>query len=64
VNGPSYLLSLDVVMEWRGMVVLCQYGIEDDIAGSFVELHFVWFGAGDNGARSTNLMVWRWEVKY
>jgi hypothetical protein len=45
VNGPSYLLSLDVVMEWRGMVVLCQYGIEDDIAGSFVELHFVWFGA-------------------
>jgi hypothetical protein len=45
VNGPSYLLSLDVVMEWRGMVVLCQYGIEDDIAGSFVEPHFVWFGA-------------------
>jgi hypothetical protein len=45
VNGPSYLLSLDVVMEWRGMVVLCQYGIEDDIAGSFVEPRFVWFGA-------------------
>jgi hypothetical protein len=43
VNGPSYLLSLDVVTEWRGMVVLCQFGIEDDIARSFVEPHFFWF---------------------